>query len=148
MNKKGFTLVELLAVVTILAILLLIVAPNVIGLFERNKKEKFVSDAKSLITLAKYKSGLEKYTSIFTIAENGCRIATATGLDFNEIYDPDGNQYNFDECQVMICVINNKETFYVKMYSTKDGATTRKIEGLEAYNFVEEEDLNISSVTK
>ena len=38
MNKKGFTLVELLAVITILAILILIALPNIMGLFNDAKE--------------------------------------------------------------------------------------------------------------
>ena len=34
MNKKGFTLVELLAVISILAILVIIAVPNIMKLFE------------------------------------------------------------------------------------------------------------------
>ncbi|UKI58404.1 MAG: prepilin-type N-terminal cleavage/methylation domain-containing protein [Clostridium sp.] len=38
MNKKGFTLVELLAVIAILAILVLVAVPNVLGMFNNAKK--------------------------------------------------------------------------------------------------------------
>ena len=34
MNKKGFTLVELLAVIAILAILVIVAMPNVLGRFK------------------------------------------------------------------------------------------------------------------
>lgn len=34
MNKKGFTLVELLAVIAILAILVIVAMPNVLGMFK------------------------------------------------------------------------------------------------------------------
>ena len=35
MNKKGFTLVELLAVIAILALLIIIALPNVLEMFNR-----------------------------------------------------------------------------------------------------------------
>ena len=38
-NKKGFTLVELLAVIAILAILVIIALPNVMGMFNEAKKK-------------------------------------------------------------------------------------------------------------
>lgn len=42
-NKKGFTLVELLAVIAILAILMLLVTPNVLNLFKEGQKDAFVT---------------------------------------------------------------------------------------------------------
>ena len=48
MNKKGFTLVELLAVIAILAILVIMAVPNVINLFNEAKASTFVSQAQSL----------------------------------------------------------------------------------------------------
>lgn len=46
MNTKGFTLVELLAVIVILAIILLIAVPNVMGIIENAKKDGFCSTSK------------------------------------------------------------------------------------------------------
>ena len=48
MNKKGFTLVELLAVIAILAILVVMAVPNVINLFNGAKVSTFISQAESL----------------------------------------------------------------------------------------------------
>ena len=48
MNKKGFTLVELLAVIAILAILVIMAVPNVINLFNNAKVSTFISQAESL----------------------------------------------------------------------------------------------------
>ena len=44
MKKKGFTLVELLAVIAILAILVIIALPNVLGMFQRAKKNTFTTE--------------------------------------------------------------------------------------------------------
>ena len=42
MNKKGFTLVELLAVIAILAILVIIALPNVLELYRTARKNTFI----------------------------------------------------------------------------------------------------------
>ena len=47
-KKNGFTLVELLAVVVIMAIIALVAVPNVVSMLERNKKKQMVSDAKEM----------------------------------------------------------------------------------------------------
>ena len=60
MNKKGFTLVELLAVVAILAILVVFVIPNVFGSYMDAKKSAFVSEAQKL-----YKTAFTTYTNDF-----------------------------------------------------------------------------------
>ena len=38
MNKKGFTLAELLAVIAILALLIILVLPNIVSLFKESKR--------------------------------------------------------------------------------------------------------------
>ncbi len=49
MNKKGFTLVELLSVIAILAILIVLVLPNVLKLFNKSKKDIFVTEIKLIV---------------------------------------------------------------------------------------------------
>ena len=39
MNKKGFTLVELIAVIAVLAVLVLVALPNVLGVFNKSIEE-------------------------------------------------------------------------------------------------------------
>ena len=58
MNKKGFTLVELLAVIAILAILVIIALPNVLKMFNDSKKNSFLTEAKTL-----YSEVSKKYIS-------------------------------------------------------------------------------------
>ncbi len=52
MNKKGFTLVELLAVIAILAILVIIALPNVMKLFNRAKEQAFTTELKEIYKTA------------------------------------------------------------------------------------------------
>ena len=47
-NKKGFTLVELLAVIAILAILVIIALPNVINMYTKTQKEAFLTETKKI----------------------------------------------------------------------------------------------------
>lgn len=52
-NEKGFTLIELIAVVVILAVIMMIAVPNVVTTINKNKKETFIEDAK------KFKAAVE-----------------------------------------------------------------------------------------
>lgn len=52
MNKKGFTLVELLAVIAILAILVIIALPNVLQMFNDSKKNSFVNEVREVFKTA------------------------------------------------------------------------------------------------
>ena len=48
MNKKGFTLVELLAVIAILAIMVIIALPNVLEMFNDAKENTFYTEVESI----------------------------------------------------------------------------------------------------
>ena len=66
MNKKGFTLVELLAVIAILAILVIIALPNVMGMFNTAKKNSFATEVKEVYKTAQQQWMLDNMTSAAT----------------------------------------------------------------------------------
>ena len=51
-KNKGFTMVELLAAITILGIIMMIAVPNVLSIIDKNKKRTYVEDAKKIQSLA------------------------------------------------------------------------------------------------
>ncbi|MDD2490081.1 MAG: DUF5011 domain-containing protein, partial [Bacilli bacterium] len=55
MKKKAFTLIELLAVIVILAIILAIAIPTISGIINNATKEAFLSDAKMVLKAVDYK---------------------------------------------------------------------------------------------
>ena len=105
MNKKGFTLVELLSVMVILGIISMIAVPNVVKIMADNKKEKVINDGLSMIALAK-----QKIAGDYDLREQ----VTVTGynytLDFIDktkdiVNDPNGLAYD-------------RTNSYVKVYKT------------------------------
>jgi len=77
-NKKGFTLVELLAVIAILAIILLIAVPAILGVIDEARKNAFKS-----ATLAAFHSA-ELYKATHQDASlTGCVKAADTNNYFN-----------------------------------------------------------------
>ena len=91
MNKKGFTLVELLASLAILSIIMLVAVPSTINVLDRSKRQKYISDAKKMVTLAEaYIRGNE---DINYPEDNGIVVLYLSRLNdgtFDE--DPDGNK--------------------------------------------------------
>ena len=62
MNKKGFTLVELLAVLIILAVISLIATPIVMDLIEKQKKNTFKESIHGIIRSSKISLVSEGFT--------------------------------------------------------------------------------------
>lgn len=77
MNKKGFTLVELLAVIVILAIILAIAVPSITGILNSAKRSAFEADVKLIIKGIEYKM-LER------------DAGTVVGTDIIPATDPNG----------------------------------------------------------
>lgn len=85
MNKKGFTLVELLAVIAILAILVIIALPNVLSMYNEAKMNTFTTEMRKLYSGVKEK---------WMLSNNGGQTYTnVSGLDGVAI-SIDGSQTN------------------------------------------------------
>ena len=110
MNKKGFTLVELLAVIAILAILVLVAVPNVLSMFNKAKKDVFLTDAKNI-----YKEVSKKYISesmrgnnINTISNDNNKLDMDTSdLKYNVKLDSKGNIKSFEVSNDTYCISGN-----------------------------------------
>jgi prepilin-type N-terminal cleavage/methylation domain-containing protein len=85
-NKRGFTLVELLAVVVILAILVIIALPNVLKMFVEAKKSTFVTEVQNI-----YNETAKKYISE---SMNGEKISTISSKDSSKL-DMTGEELDY-----------------------------------------------------
>ena len=112
MNKKGFTLVELLAVVAITAIILLIAIPNVMEGLNESKMNNFGNEVSTIYSSAKTQFNLEKgrgqvkytyngyaryavYCQNWTDNAEDCKNELSndnqTGISYKVVLDVDGN---------------------------------------------------------
>ncbi len=76
-NNKGFTLVELLAVVAILSLLVIIALPNIVSMFNDAKMNSFLTECKEI-----YKTGQNQWmmdSMVVTEAQTYKRCSTCTG---------------------------------------------------------------------
>ena len=63
-NNKGFTLIELMVVISLLAIILAFALPNISSTLERNKKDQMINDAKDMVDKAKISDCIKNTESI------------------------------------------------------------------------------------
>lgn len=96
-NKKGFTLVEIIAVIALIGVVMLLVTPNIVNLFKSAKKSLFQDEVLSLYNNAYttyiYRSSEGDYTKRFCVGKD----ANLNKLDIEDTerlyYDITVNSY-------------------------------------------------------
>lgn len=101
MNKKGFTLIELIAVVVIMAIIALLATPNIVNMMDEGKRNDYVADAKEIISKATYmykqKNVREDYKQKFD--NNKIQLKNIKGIN-SDFKDPYGFDYDQESSYV------------------------------------------------
>lgn len=121
-NNKGFTLIEILAVIVIIGVLALIAIPNVNRLIESSRKKDFIIDAKTYISIFRNGIASREYT---TVDESICSTPKSgyyNAIQLNQLdlenstaKSPWGYEYSG------YVVITNKETTSAPKGSNKIG---------------------------
>ena len=95
-NKKGFTLVEIIMVISLIAVISLVVVPKIVNSFESSKRNMFYDEVLNLYSQATndYINNLDD--DIYALKEfdeinNPLNVKTSEGLDYYVKVDEEGN---------------------------------------------------------
>ena len=131
LNNKGFTLVELLAAMVILAAIMVIAVPNIMGILNNSKADAYVEDAKKLLSLAEYK--IRANPDLRPASVNSCTKLTLKYLDNSEFKNAPNNG-SYDQAKSFVVVTRKADKAGKKQYEYAvtivekiDGAGTRGI---------------------
>ena len=144
MNKKGFTLVELLAVIAILAILVIIALPNVLKMYNDSKKNAFMTEAQNLAkeVSSKYISESMKGNKVSVISNKHNPLdMTGRELEYNFELDSQGKIKNMIVSNGTYCISTNKDYTKITRNDISDKCSYEKLHnivGILTKNFYEE----------
>lgn len=113
LNNKGFTLVELLAAMVILAAIMVIAVPNIMGILNNSKADAYVEDAKKLLSLAEYK--IRANPDLRPASVGSCTKLTLKYLDNSEFKNAPNNG-SYDQAKSFVVVTRKADKAGKKQY--------------------------------
>ena len=124
MNKKAFTLVELLAVVVILGVLMMIAIPNTVSLIDKNKASTVLENAKTFVSLVRTKLQTDKSLEL-PVNDQYVTVMNLRYLNTNDLGEsPYGGPYSLDYSYVAVKLVNNRYTYFVQLVTCVEGTET------------------------
>ena len=139
LNNKGYTLVELLATMTILGVLLAVTIPNISGISTQNKMTAYAEDAKKFKNTAEYMFRGDD-TVIKPQEDKHCimiNLRYVHGSDYDN--PPYGGAYDMDNSFVVMVKYNKRYMYYVQLVEkfTSDGVDNYRGVSLREYSELE-----------
>ncbi len=156
-NNKGFTLVELLAMLIVLGILIGISVPNITGILNQQKETAFIDEASKLISTAQMKMSTER--EIKKPQKNNCIVFSMNYLDkAGELKkSADGGEYLREESFVIVSRTGSRIEYTVRLVETTTSGDIYGIdsvsldilekEGANILGFAEQEGFNMETAT-
>lgn len=113
MKNKGFTLIELIVTIVILGVVMLVAAPNITSMIDKNERISYIQDAQKLVKLAKYKFN---ETTSGHPSSSSCLKYKITDLDRSELNDaPKSGSYLDNYSYVEVQYKDQEYKFFVQM---------------------------------
>ena len=115
LNRKGFTLVELLAMLVVLGILMAVTVPNISGILGKSKTDTIKEDVTKMIDTAKIKVASE--SNIANPEKGKCLVFTLEYLNDSDDFKqgPNGGKYDMFDSFVIVKRVDNKYKYYVRL---------------------------------
>ena len=134
MNKKGFTLIEVIVVIVLIALIAVIAVPNVINMANKGQKKEIIVDAESIINDAKHKIKLQKYESLRPKESNPAEIdVSILGTELDKTYTTK---------KLKIALENNEYVYYVYL-KNETYCTSNDDDDESTCGYVKENNINI-----
>jgi len=135
MSRKGFTIIELLATITILSMIMLVAVPNIMSTLDKSKRRTYVEDAKKMITLAEYR--VRSDTNITLPSNENTTIAfTLSSMDLTDFSEgPEGGQYDLNRSYVLLTKRNNKYFYFATLVEKYGTAADIKYRGVDVMGY-------------
>ncbi|MDD3241370.1 MAG: prepilin-type N-terminal cleavage/methylation domain-containing protein [Bacilli bacterium] len=111
MNKKGFTLIEILAVIVILGVIMVIAVPFVTGYIERSKRNALLSTADGFIdsVVLYHSSNVEESDKVFIFdATRNGETTDGEKIDFKGKFTGTGSVRLYQDGKTAICISDGK----------------------------------------
>lgn len=137
LNSKGFTLIELMAVLALLGVLMAMTIPNIIGITTANRTQTYAEDARKMASTAEYMLRGDS-TMVKPSTQDGCVVMSLAYLGTEEFETaPYGGEYDpYNSYAVMrLEKATNSYVYYVQlMERLSDG-------GYRGFSLIEDQKL-------
>ena len=118
MNRKGFTLIELIATIVIMALILIMVMPSITALVNNNEDKSYEYYGDSLMEAAEIFVGREgeDITNLGTLNFTGCIDITYQDLINSDLIKPYSDEkINCSNTKVRYTKERNKESYSINL---------------------------------
>lgn len=128
-SNKGFTLVEVLAMLVVLGILMGITIPNITGILGKSKENSIIADATKMVESAKIKITTHKtgYEKLEKLGDKQCGVLSLDYLNSNEDIGngPNDGSYLSYDSYVLYTLVDvgggsKKYKYYVRLIEEKE----------------------------
>lgn len=116
LNKKGFTLIELIIIITILGVISVMAIPNIINIQQKNTKKQYIQDAKDYIVEFQYqeKTNTNLSYTLVRCAKTNINVYNISNIKRIKIEkSPNGNTYEGQVAKIgnnyAICLSENSD---------------------------------------